>query len=135
MHVNFRRFFAFFVLAGWIALTPVTVRSGMDWAAQETLRKVTLQEQHDLGQAVANTYGTAPSEHQMIVVEDPRAQRSPEESVLKAFSDLGDKALSASRTAALRRTQFWWEFGAWVLLTALGSALFAEGKEKHAPRE
>lgn len=125
-----RRFFAYCALAGWIALTPVTVKSGMDWAEQETLKLVTLQQQHDLGQTATVSVGKTTADHQMTVVEEANAEKSAEGTVLKAFSDLGDKVMAASRTAALRREQFWWEFGAWVFLTLAGSALFAEGKEK-----
>jgi hypothetical protein len=126
--VHGRRFFAYCVLAGWVVLTPVTVKSGMDWSEQETLKLVTLQQQHDLGQTAASYLGKKPADRQMTVVEEANAEKSNEDTVLKAFSDLGDKELAASRTAALRRTQFWWEFGVWVLLTVIGSALFAEGK-------
>lgn len=125
-----RRFFAYCVLAGWIALTPVTVKSGIDWAEQETVKLVTLQQQHDLGQTATISVGKTTADHQMTVVEEASAEKSAEDSVLKAFSDLGDKVMSASRTAALRREQFWWEFGVWALLTLVGSALFAEGKER-----
>jgi hypothetical protein len=128
--VNVRRFFAYCALAGWVALTPVTVKSGMDWSEQETLKLVTVQEQHDLGQTAASSVGKNLADKQMTVVEEADAEKSAENDILKAFSDLGDRATAASRTAALRRTQFWWEFGVWALLTLAGSALFAERKEK-----
>lgn len=129
--MNVRRFFAYCALAGWIALTPVTVKSGMDWSEQETVKLVTVQEQHDLGQTAASNVGKNAPDKQMTVVEEANAEKSNENDILKAFSDLGDKATAASRTAALRRTQFWWEFGVWALLTLVGSALFAERKERH----
>jgi len=132
--VHGRRFFAYCVLAGWVVLTPVTVKSGMDWSEQETLKLVTLQQQHDLGQTAASNLGKKPADRQMTVVEQASAEKNAEDTVLKAFNDLGDRELAASRTAVLRRTQFWWEFGVWVLLTIIGSALFADSKPHSGPR-
>ena len=66
----------------------------------------------------------------MTVVEEAQADKAAQDSALKEFNDLGERATVASRSAKLARMQFWWEFGVWALLTLLGGALFAERKDR-----
>jgi len=39
-----RRFFAYCVVAAWLALTPVAIKTAMDWSAQYTFTEIAYQD-------------------------------------------------------------------------------------------
>ncbi len=121
--MSIRRFFAYFVLALWIALTPVVITTALQWSREEDAKQVLFQRSRDItGDLLREGLPTTRDATEQLEAQLTRGAKSKEQ--------IDTEAVDALRSAEIKRKEFSWEFIVWSGLTVLGSLLLAEAHPK-----
>jgi hypothetical protein len=126
--MNVSRFISYILLASWVGLTVVTVGTALQWSEAHSTLEMKLQRTIAINEEVAakNQEDTqralkAAHEGRDLTTE---LQRRNDRSIAR-LETASQGVVDAATFEQMERKQFWWEFGAWLGITLLGSAFLA----------